>query len=102
MISGCLSIDNTRFLLSCLELQKQTYSRLGILSWNSIDPSIRLSHKRSFKFKISKSLLNTLKIENDHIDLPIIELLPRITAMKFLSTFYLLFIDNLGNCLKYI
>ena len=74
--------DNLYINSSRLELQKRSFSRVGILIWNSIDLNLRSSRKQTFKAKIHQALLTILKDQNDYVNVPmIIEMLPNATAI---------------------
>jgi hypothetical protein len=77
-----VSKDNLYINFSRLELQKRSFSRVGTLSWNSIDLNLLSSRKETFKSKIHQALLTILKDQNDYVDVPmIIEMLSNVTAI---------------------
>ena len=69
----CLN-GKTRLLLksSRLEIQNNSFSRLGLKLWNKIPLYITDHPKRTFKRVLGKLLFDILEKEDDHIQIPMI------------------------------
>ena len=65
--SGNFYVQNSR-----LEMQKRSFSRLGVRLWNEIPCHMRvLPKKKTFKRVLRTSLLNILQNEDDYIQIPV-------------------------------
>ena len=65
--SGNLYVQNSR-----LEMQRRSFSRLGVRLWNEIPCHMRVLPKNTFKKVLRTSLLNILQNEDDYIQIPVI------------------------------
>ena len=65
--SGNLYVQNSR-----LEMQRRSFSRLGVRLWNEIPCHMRVLPKKAFKKVLRMSLLNILQNEDDYIQIPVI------------------------------
>ena len=65
--SGNFYVQNSR-----LEMQKRSFSRLGVRLWNEIPCHMRVLPKKAFKRVLRTSLLNILQNKNDYIQIPVI------------------------------
>ena len=65
--SGNLYVQNSR-----LEMQRRSFSRLGVRLWNEIPCHMRVLPKNKFKKVLRTSLLNILQNEDDYIQIPVI------------------------------
>ena len=63
--SGNLYVQNSR-----LEMQKRSFSRLGVRLWNEIPCHMRDLPKKMFKRVLRTSLLNIFQKEVDYIHIP--------------------------------
>ena len=57
---------------SRLEMQRHSFSRLGVRIWNEIPCHMRVLPKNTFKKVLPTSLLNILQNEDGYIQIPVI------------------------------
>ena len=57
---------------SRLEIQNNSFSRLGVKLWNKIPSYISNLPKKAFKRVLHKSLFDILEMEDDYIEIPLI------------------------------
>ena len=65
--SGKLYVNSSR-----LEIQNNSFSRLGVKLWNEIPSYITDLSKKTFKRVLSKLLFDILEKEDDYIQIPMI------------------------------
>ena len=66
--SGKFYVKNSRLV----EIQNNSFSRLGVKLWNKIPSYISNLPKKAFKRVLRKSLFDTLEMEDDCIEIPLI------------------------------
>ena len=67
---------------SRLEIQNNSFSRLGVKLWNKIPSYITNLPKKAFKGVLRKLLFDILEMEDDYIEIPLI-----IKKTRVLDTF---------------
>ena len=105
-MSGKFYVKSSR-----LEIQNNSFSRLGVKLWNKILSYITNLPKKAFKRVLRKLLFDILEMEDDYIEIPlrVLDTLVKVLISAFLvffSCLYALFFSkhciNLNHCILFI